>query len=148
MHNSLKNGKNNRIEGMISGLLFVMTFLCLLCGCGVEKTDEKKVKDLNYSLVKEEDIPEELLVRIEEKKAAAFKIVYENDKDLYVVCGYGEQETGGYSIQIKDFYLTRNAIVFSSNLLGPAKDAIRNPAPSYPYIVLKTENQDKHVIFN
>ncbi|MBO5372357.1 MAG: protease complex subunit PrcB family protein [Lachnospiraceae bacterium] len=128
--------------------LLVLVMLCLFCGCGIEKTDGNKLKDLEYEFVEEEDIPEELFAKIEEKKAADFKLVYETEKELYVVRGYGEQETGGYSIQILDFYLTKNAIVFSSNLLGPAKDDVKNLAPSYPYVVLKTENMNKNVIFD
>ena len=113
----------------------------------MEKTDEKKVKDLDYVLVEEEDIPQELLAKIEEKKAADFKLVYESDESMYVVRGYGEQETGGYSIQILDFYMTENAVIFSTNLLGPSKDETKNIAPSYPYVVLQTENPGKNIIF-
>ena len=61
--------------------------------------------------------------------------------------GYGEQETGGYSIQILDFYLTQNAVVFDTNLIGPSKDETKNAAPSYPYLVVRTKNPDKNVIF-
>ena len=72
-----------------------------------EKT--QKVKDLSYTIVDEEDIPQALLDTIEEKKAAECKLTYETDDALYVVHGYGEQETGGYSIAVKEFYLTGNA---------------------------------------
>lgn len=127
--------------------LLEMFMSVLLCGCNMEKTDEKKVKDLDYVLVEEEDIPQELLAKIEEKKAADFKLVYESDESMYVVRGYGEQETGGYSIQILDFYMTENAVIFSTNLLGPSKDETKNIAPSYPYVVLQTENPGKNIIF-
>lgn len=120
----------------------------VLCGgCGVEKTDGNKIRDLEYEIMDEDELPEELLTKIVEKKAADFKLAYENDNDLYVVRGYGEQETGGYSIQILDFYLTGNAVVFESNLIGPSKDELENKAPSYPYVVIRTENPGKNVIF-
>ena len=117
------------------------------CGCGIEKTDGKKIRDLEYEIIEEDDIPEELKAKIEEKKEADFKLTYESDRYLYIVRGYGEQETGGYSIQILDFYLTNNAIVFDTNLMGPSKDEVKNAAPSYPYLVIRVENQDKNIIF-
>ncbi len=124
----------------------IIAVFVMLCGCGIEKTDGSKVRDLEYEIV-EEDIPEELKAKIEEKKTADFKFTYESDNYLYVVRGYGEQETGGYSIQILEFYLTQNAIVFDTNLKGPPKDEAKNAVPSYPYIVIRTENLDKNVIF-
>lgn len=120
--------------------------VCLF-GCGVEKTDESKVEDIDYCIVEENDIPKELMAKIQEKKAADLKMVFENDDFVYIVRGYGEQETGGYSIQVTDVYLTKNAVVFRSNLVGPSKDQVKNVVPSYPYVVLKIQNMEKNVIF-
>lgn len=130
----------------IAMISILITFV-ILSGCGIEKTDRSKVQNLTYEMVEEEAVPEELKTKIEEKKAADFKLTFESDNYLYVVRGYGEQETGGYSIQITDFYLTKNAIVFDTNLAGPSKDDLKNPAPSFPYVIIKTENFDKNVIF-
>lgn len=74
-------------------------------------------------------------------------MTYELDDDLYLVHGYGEQDTGGYSICIKDLYLTSNAILFDTELVGPRKGETINKSPSYPYIVVKIENREEHVIF-
>ena len=125
----------------------MIMILGMCSGCGIEKTDGNKISDLEYEMVEEEDIPRELMEKIEEKKAADFKLTYESDAYLYVVRGYGEQETGGYSIQILDFYLTQNAVVFHTNLIGPSKDEIKNTAPSFPCIIIRTKNPDKNVIF-
>ena len=133
-----------RCGAMIMALILVSG---IWCGCGIEKTDGKKIRDLEYEIIEEDDIPEELKAKIEEKKEADFKLTYESDRYLYIVRGYGEQETGGYSIQIPDFYLTKNAIVFDTNLMGPSKDEVKNAAPSYPYLVIRVENQDKNIIF-
>ena len=61
--------------------------------------------------------------------------------------GYGPQSTGGYSIAVKELYLTSNSIVIDTELLGPEKG--ENPAPetSYPYVVVKTEFSQKPVVF-
>ena len=76
-----------------------------------------------------------------------FKTTYELDGDLYIVRGYGEQETGGYSICIRDLYLTSNAILFDTELVGPRKGEQVSSGPSYPYIVIKTEKRDESTIF-
>lgn len=126
--------------------LLMITVLVTLFGCGIEKTDGNRLQDLEYEII-EDEIPKELAEKIEEKKCADFKLTYENDKYLYIVRGYGEQETGGYSIQILDLYLTQNAVVLHTNLKGPSKDEVKNAAPSYPYIVIRIEHTDKNVIF-
>lgn len=132
-----------------SGILILTVFCMALClfGCGVEKTDESRVEDIDYCIVEEGDIPGELMEKIQEKKAADMKMVFENDDFVYIVRGYGEQETGGYSIQVTDVFLTKNAVVFRSNLVGPSKDEVKNAAPSYPYVVLKIQNMGRNVIF-
>ena len=61
--------------------------------------------------------------------------------------GYGEQATGGYSIRIKDCYLTSNAVLFDTELVGPRKGESVSANPSYPYIVIKTESREETVIF-
>lgn len=119
----------------------------LFAGCGIEKTDGSKIGDLEYEMIEEEAVPEELAAKIEEKKAADFKLTYEGDGFLYLVRGYGEQETGGYSIQILELYETQNAVVFRTNLMGPSKDELKNTAPSFPYLVIRTKNLNKNVVF-
>ena len=118
---------------------------CLLPGAALRRQTE--VADLDYEIVEEAQIPEEVKAVIEEKKAADFKTTYELDGDLYIVRGYGEQETGGYSICIRDLYLTSNAILFDTELVGPRKGEQVSSGPSYPYIVIKTEKRDESTIF-
>lgn len=127
-------------------LLFV---LCagIFSGCSVRETNGTKVADLDYVIAEENELPEELLEMIEEKKAADFKMTYENGEDLYIVRGYGEQATGGYSIRIRDCYLTSNAILFDTELVGPRKGESTSASPSYPYIVIRTEKRDENTIF-
>lgn len=131
----------------ISGILL----LCLLSGsffgCSVEKSSGTKVRDLEYEIVEEADIPEELKTMIEEKKAADFKLSYETEDSMYLVHGYGEQETGGYSICVRDLYLTTNTVLFDTELIGPRKGEQVNASPSFPYIVIVTEKREENIIF-
>jgi len=123
-----------------SGLLFT--------GCKSEDTDIKKIKDLEFTVVEDADVPEPLMKIINEKKKEPFKMSYANTDNLYIVVGYGEQPTGGYSISVDDLFLTSNAVYIDTNLIGPSeKDYVTN-AVTYPYVVVKTEFIDKTVVFN
>lgn len=128
---------------LILGIIVVMT---CLWGCKSENLDIKKIKDLEFTVVEDADLPKELKEIIDEKKNIPFKITYENEEFLYVIVGYGEQPTGGYSITVDNFYLTSNAIYIETNLMGPQKDDIVE-GTTYPYVVVKTELMDKNVVF-
>ena len=69
------------------------------------------------------------------------------DDSLYIVRGFGMQETGGYSIQVQNLYLAQNAIYFEADLIGPENGAEAEKAVSYPYIVVKTERLEENVVF-
>lgn len=137
-----------------SGKVLLTVALLLWClvvrfltACSVEKDELEKVRDLEFTVVGETDLPEELKNVISEKKPAPFKLTYTDDQNLYIVVGYGEQETGGYSISVKELYLTENAIVADTELLGPQTGEQTGVEKSYPYVVIKTEYLEHPVIF-
>ena len=136
-----------KLRERMSRLLVFVLCCSIFGGCSVRDTNGTKVADLDYVIVEESEVPEELMTMIEEKKAADFKLTYENGDDLYIVRGYGEQATGGYSIRIKDCYLTSNAILFDTELVGPRKGENTSASPSHPYIVIRTEKRDENTIF-
>lgn len=103
--------------------------------------------DLEYTVVRPEEIPETLAAEIEEKKEADFEITYSDNEFLYIARGYGAQETGGYSISVEECYLVENAICVRTVLTGPKVGEQVHKEPSYPYIVLKTELRDEKVNF-
>lgn len=121
--------------------------ICLLSGCSITENSGMKLRDLEFTVVSDERLPEELKNLIEERKTAEFKFTYSDQESLYICIGYGEQSTGGYSIAVNELYLTDNAILVDTNLLGPPAAEKENPAVSYPYIVIKTEFLDKNVVF-
>lgn len=124
--------------------------VCLLTGCAKEKDPMEKIKDLEFTVLAEENIPDELKSVIEEKKGNTFKVTYQDNGFLYICVGYGEQVSGGYSIVVNALYLTDNAIYADTTLLGPdpSDTGVKKNSPSYPYIVIKTEFVDKPVVFN
>ena len=125
----------------------VIACLLFLSGCTMMNEEKIKLRDLDFTVLSEELIPEQLLPIIEEKKTGAFQITYTDNTNLYICIGYGEQKTGGYSIAVNELYLTDSNIVIDTSLLGPKPSEKENPQPSYPYIVVKTEYLEQTVTF-
>ncbi len=127
--------------------IFGMTILCLLSGCSVEKMDKEKLRDVAFTVLDEEQIPEELEAMISDKKETSFKYSYADEGELYIAVGYGEQPTSGYSIEVKELYETKNAIYIHTNLIGPTKEEKIVERKTFPYIVVKMEYVEKNVVF-
>lgn len=133
---------------LLFGCLILWVMIArVLGGCSVSKDNGDKVRDLEFTVVGDAEVPLELKQIIEEKKTSPFKLTYSNDQNLYIVVGYGEQATGGYSIAVEDLYLTENSIVIDTELIGPEKGSTPGPEVSYPYIVVKTEFLENPVVF-
>lgn len=139
-HFILKGGKRLLV------LLLCLGTICGLCGCSLMSTEEVKLRDLDFTILGEEMVPQELAAMIEERKADAFKMTYSDNENLYICVGYGQQETGGYSITVDELYLTEEAVHVQTTLLGPDVSEKGNKTPSYPYVVIKTEYLDLPVI--
>jgi hypothetical protein len=126
----------------------VLSVLLLAAGCSFGKDGEDaKIRDLEYTVIGAAEVPEELQQEIEVNKNSSFKLTYSDGGYLYIANGYGEQETSGFSIQMKELYLTENAIYFKSELFGPENGESVSSTPDYPYIVIKTEMIDLPVVF-
>lgn len=133
----------------------VTALLSCLSGCGGKTGDmNEKIKDIEFTVMGEDNLPEELKQIIEDKKEKEFKITYQDNDYIYICVGYGRQETGGYSITVNGLYMTGNAVYVDTNLIGPEAEsrelykAQEKESASYPYIVLKTEYFDKSVVFD
>lgn len=128
-------------------LSLTAAFMILTTGCSAETLATEKLRDIDFTVVDEDDIPEELEEMIDEKEEKPFKLTYADDGVLYIAVGYGEQPTTGYSVQVKELYESENAIYIHTNLIGPAKDEKIVERTTEPYIVVKTEYIDKNVVF-
>ncbi len=127
--------------------MLLMFGIFLLGGCTLLSEEKIKLRDLDFTVLGEEKIPEQLRDIIDEKKAQPFQITYTDNVNLYICIGYGEQETGGYSIAVNELYLTDTNIIVNASLLGPEASDRESPAPSCPYIVIKTEYLEQTVTF-
>jgi hypothetical protein len=105
-----------------------------------EEHDDDKIRDLEFTVVEDKDVPEVIAQKIEESKMEPFKFSYNDGQYLYIIVGYGEQPTGGYSIQVKELYESEDYVVVLTELLGPSKDDTVTMSLSYPYVVIKTED--------
>ena len=128
-------------------LVSVICLLCLLCGCSVKTDDEEKIRDIDFTVVDKQEIPEELEEFIKEQGEEAFEITFGDEGYLYIVKGYGRQESTGYSIEVEECYETSKLIHVKTSLLGPPKGEDILEKETFPYIVIKIEYSEKNVTF-
>lgn len=126
-------------------LLLVIPFA--FSACSAEKLATKKIRDIDFTIVEEKNVPEELQKMISEKKSTPLKLTYADQGELFIVQGYGRKSTSGYSVGVVECFETENAIYVHTNLIGPAKDEKITEVETYPYIVIKMEFVDKNVVF-
>lgn len=139
--------RRKRIVARFFIFLGMGMFFINLLGCGMEEAAIKKLKNIEFTVIDQSEIPQELFGTMEEKKKEGFKLTYADEKNLYIAVGYGEQKTGGYSISVDECYLAENAIYFGTTLTGPEKGEKVNEVASYPYIVVRAEYMDEPVVF-
>ena len=128
-------------------ILLIGSILIFLSGCSIQTNEQEKLRDLEYTIVEEGKAPEGLEAILEEKRKGEFKLTYEEEGQLYLRIGYGEQNTSGYSIAVNELYLSENAIYFDTSLIGPSKEEQVAEVSSYPCLVARTEYVDKPVVF-
>ena len=99
-----------------------MLLLALLpAGCQFIRIEEGERTPLEYTIVKQEEIPEEISELMEQKKKKVFQMTYQVGDIRYLMKGYGEQLTGGYSIQVEEVSESENAVFCKTRLIGPEK---------------------------
>ena len=128
-------------------LLLIAFLLAYLAGCGQQSSKPEKIKDVEYTVQEESQVPEELLAKMKEKQKEPFQMTYVTDGYMYLAKGYGTQKTSGYSIRVTDLYEAAEGVVFSAELIGPAKDEPVLQVETYPYVVVKVPDLGVDVLF-
>lgn len=126
--------------------MLLTVVLLLLAGCG-QQQPEGKIRDLECSVLDEDEIPQPLADVIEENKSKEMKLSYEKDGYLYITRGFGEQKTGGYSIRENYCYLAEDGVHVQFELLGPPAEETPPEEVTYTYIVVRTEMEGQNIIF-
>lgn len=122
--------------------------MIILSGCAATQDTPEKIRDLDFTVVETEEEPQALVEIISEKKEEPFQMSYTLGDNLYIVVGYGAQESGGYSIQVNECFETESSIYVDTTLLGPESQEEITNMVTYPYIVIKTESiPDKMIEF-
>lgn len=129
-------------------LFLLLSVLCMcMYGCDSQGETAVKIRDLDFTVVATENVPDELVGVLEEKKETPFYQAYSDGDFMYLCVGYGEQVTGGYSITVDALYLTEENVCMATTLVGPGANEKIIDSPSYPYVVICTEYIDKPVLF-
>lgn len=137
--------RRNVFCGILCLLLFVMP--CTLVSCKMSVQENEKQKDLDFTVVPDAELPKEILEFIEVKKTGEMRNTYTTGEELYIIVGYGEQKTSGYSISVNECYLGKDAIYLDTSLIGPAKGEKVDEVVTYPYVVIKMEKREEPVVF-
>lgn len=122
-------------------------FLFLVAGCSVTDLGGEKKQELDFTVLEKEDIPEELQETIEEKKDEPMKLTYTDQGQMVLVRGYGKKESSGYSIEVKELYATENAVHIRTELKGPGEKEQVIEKSTWPYIAVKLDYHNRHVVF-
>ena len=121
--------------------LWILTIFlaAFLAGCASGSKEPEKIRDLEFTVVCEDKLPKELLQMINERKSERFEIAFSDAGYTYFCRGFGMQQTGGYSSKVNAVYQTDGGVVLDTEFIGPDKSENVPQSPSYPYIVIKTE---------
>lgn len=128
-------------------VLCLLLLVAILTGCGERADKPEKIKDVEYTVQEESQVPEELLAKMKEKQKEPFQMTYATEGYLYIAKGYGTQETSGYSIRVLELYEAAEGIVFLAELIGPGREEPVLQVETYPYIVVKIQDSGLDVLF-
>ena len=127
----------------------MITLLTLsIVGCGMMKQKKVEGTEVDYTVVKKADYPQEITEFIELKRQEKFQVSFQCQDSLYLVKGYGIQSTGGYSIQVEYIKETGDELHIKTKLIGPNASEPHLDAMSCPILVVKMESRDKKIIFD
>lgn len=129
---------------VVMGMVFL---IAALTGCRLEKSTDKKIKDLDYTICDESKLPEELYAIIQEKRKEPFKLTYRTKDYLYIVVGYGAQDRTDLNVKMTELYLTENAIYVDTDMEAVDTTTLEDQKVTYPWIAVKCELYDVSVNF-
>ncbi|MCC8044974.1 MAG: protease complex subunit PrcB family protein [Clostridiales bacterium] len=124
-------------------LLILCVCISLLSGC--QKRQETEQMEVEYTIMTDKELPEELLTIIEENKTQEMRLTWMDQEEMYLIRGYGEQLTGGYSVAVAGCTEDETTLWFTTRLIGP-DEGEASGAASYPYLAVKIDATEKEVV--
>lgn len=138
----------DRGTGRRAAACAVCILLCMtVTGCVTGPKNMQKIRDLEFTVLDREAIPEELELLIEENKDEPFKLTYADQGYLYIAEGYGARLTTGYSVKVNELYEAEDAVCIHTSLLGPEKGEETKEITTFPYVAVQLEYIEKDVVF-
>ncbi len=138
---------SNATSNLCKLSILVISLLIFITGCSLKKQDDKKLRDIDFTIVTQENIPDEVKSIINECDGQYFRKTFSNNENTYIIISYGDQPTTGYSISVRELYEAENAIYVKTTLSGPSKTESVSQVVTCPYVVIKMEYSDKNVVF-
>ena len=115
----------------------LLLFLVLtVSGCRIVSTEGGERQAVEYTVLRGEALPPEVE-----------RLIREQEGQAYILRGYGEQKSGGYSIQVEEVSVSDSALHFRTRLIGPATREEQKGESSLPWLVVKTEDPGLPVVF-
>ena len=133
----------------LMGLLIAL-LLSALIGCFGETSATRTyvdMTDVTYEIVSGSDVPHRVNEKIFKEKEKGFGFTYRDGDEMYIVFGFGRQNTGGFSIQMAAAKENDSEILIEAKLVAPKPEEVVATTPSYPYMILKMANVEKDVQF-
>ena len=127
-------------------LLLIVVLAGSIWGCGRMRQKKEKEHGVEYTVLGEDQIPDEIRKVLDVKKQEEFQMTYQRGEELYLIRGYGKQMSGGYSIQVEEVSESENGVFCKTRLVGPDEKETGSE-PSYPCIVLRIGDTQKPVQF-
>ena len=98
------------VKRIVVGAVVVGMLVGVVAYFKVERVDRKKVRNVEFQVVEEENIPGEVMDEISGYGKELKWTSYLCSDEMYIVVYYGEQSTDGYSIEVNKLYESENAI--------------------------------------
>lgn len=137
--------KTIRAEKWLTWLSAIVLLSLCLVGCSLTDGEQKRVA-VEFQVVPFDEAPQKLQEIVENHKKEEIKMTWEGEEGLYLIRGYGEQPTGGYSISADAVELSEDGLHVTTTLIPPQQVPAAREA-SYPCIILFVENTGQEVTF-
>ena len=141
-----KHKRGNYLMGKV--WICILAALALsVAGCGITRTEGGEREAAEYTVLGVDAVPPEVEKVITQQQGREFRMTYKSGGYLYLLRGYGPQESGGFSVQVEEVSVSDTALYFRTRLLGPAEEEQKKGESSEPWLVVKTEDPGVPVIF-